>query len=345
MSITLEDNKRKAIAVKLADMKATQNLLIANEQTLIKACEDGEISDRLQGFLTDDQKNLGIIDTVIIQYGIKAEPKPSMLEEIKEIEMMMQDSEIPLFEKVAKHELLKHTQAISGLLVHKAGQVVGADIAVAIAPLNAVNFENRGHEEQLKGMMECLSTLELTGKPSDNGLWSRVQDSLAALSGMAGGIISHSDDEIGICELIRLDHIKVSTLFDEIKGTNNPQKLKEYFAQVYQDLSAHSQAEEEVVYPIVRPHYEDIQQLYDEQAQMKQMLEQIKAMNCEDTVAFKDAIKRLMVAVKAHVSEEEKDMFPLIQNNLGDEQQKQLATDFKTAKSQIQDQRLVAASR
>jgi len=62
-------------------------------------------------------------------------------------------------------------------------------------------------------------------------------------------------------------------------------------------------------------------------------------------VAFKDAIKRLMVAVKAHVSEEEKDMFPLIQNNLGDEQQKQLATDFKTAKSQIQDQRLVAASR
>ncbi|BAQ64754.1 hemerythrin domain-containing protein [Geminocystis sp. NIES-3709] len=344
MSITLEDNKRTAIAVKLADMKATQNLLIANEQALIRACQDGEISDRLQGFLKDDQKNLGIIDTVIIQYGIKAEPKPSMQKEIEEIENMMQDSEISLFEKVAKHELLKHTQAISGILVHKAGQVVGADIAVVIAPLNAVNFENRGHEEQLKGMMESLSTLELTGKPSDSGLWSRVQDTLAALSGIAGGIMSHSDNEITICDLIRLDHTKVGTLLDQINATNNPQKLQEYFGQVYQDLSAHSEAEEEVVYPVVRPYYQDVQQLYDEQAQMKQLLEQIKAMNCEDTVAFKAAIERLMIAVTAHVSEEEKDMFPLIQNSLGDEQQKQLATDFKTAKSKIQDQRLAVAS-
>lgn len=344
MSITLEDNKRTAIAVKLADMKATQSLLIANEQALIEACRDQEISNRLEGFLKDDQKNLGIIDTVIIQYGIKAEPKPSVQKEIEEIEIMMQDSDIPLFEKVAKHELLKHTQAISGVLVHKAGQVVGADIAVAIAPLNAVNFENRGHEEQLKGMMESLSTLELTGKPSDSGLWSRVQDTLAALSGIAGGIISHSDHEMSICDLIRLDHTKVNTLLGQIKATNDPQKLQEYFGQVYQDLSAHSEAEEEVVYPVVRPYYKDVQQLYDEQTQMKQLLEQIKAMNYEDTVAFKAAIERLMVAVTAHVSEEEKDMFPLIQDSLGDEQQKQLATDFKAAKSQIQDQRLAAAS-
>lgn len=344
MSITLEDNKRTAIAVKLADMKATQNLLIANEQALIQACQDQEISKRLEGFLKDDQKNLDIINTVIIQYGIKAEPKPSVQKEIEKIEIMMQDSEIPLFEKVAKHELLKHTQAMSGVLVHKAGQVVGADIAVAIAPLNAVNFENRGHEEQLKGMMESLSTLELTGKPSDSGLWSRVQDTLSALSGIAGGIISHSDHEMNICDLIRQDHIKVNTLLDQIKATDNPQKLQEYFGQVYQDLSAHSEAKEEVVYPVVRPYYEDVQQLYDKQAQMKQLLEQIKAMNCEDTVPFKAAIEGLMVAVRAHASQEEKDMFPLIQNRLADEQQKQLATDFKTAKSQIQDQRLAAAS-
>lgn len=344
MSITLEDNKRTAIAVKLADMKATQNLLIANEQSLIRACGDQEISNRLEGFLKDDQKNLDIINTVIVQYGIKAEPKPSMQKEIEEIENMMQDSEISLFEKVAKHELLKHTQAISGILVHKAGQVVGADIAVAIAPLNAVNFENRGHEEQLKGMMESLSTLELTGKPSDSGLWSRVQDTLSALSGIAGGIMNHNDNEMGICDLIRLDHTKVNTLLGQIKATNDPFKLQEYFGQVYQDLSAHSEAEEEVVYPVVRPYYEEVQQLYDEQTQMKQMLEEIKAMNCEDIVAFKTAIERLTVAVTAHVSEEEKDMFPLIQNSLGDEQQKQLATDFTTAKSKIQDQRLAVAS-
>jgi hemerythrin superfamily protein len=270
MSITLEDPKRTAIAVKLADMKATQNVLIANEQALIQACQDQEISSRLENFLKDDQKNLGIIDTVIVQYGIKAEPKPSVQKNIEEVGIMMQDSNISLFDKVAKHELLTHTQAISGLLVHKAGQVVGEDIA--------------------------------------------------------------------------LDHAKVNTLLDQIKATNNPQKLEEYFGQVYQDLSAHSEAEEAVVYPVMRFYYADIQHLYDKQAAMKQLLEQIKAMNCEDTVAFKAAIEGLMSAITAHVSEEEKDIFPLIRHSFSNEQQEKLAADFITAKSKIQDQRLAVAS-
>ena len=345
MSVTLEDNKRTAIAVKLADMKATQNLLIANEKSLIAACPDREITNRLEGFLRDDQKNLGIIDTVIVQYGIKAEPKSAMQQEFEEVGQMMQNSDLSLFDKVAKHELLKHTQAMAGVLVHKAGQVVGADIAVAIAPLNAVNFENRGHEEQLKGIMESLSTMELTGKPSDSGLWSRVQDSIAALSGIAGSLISHNDHEISICDLIRLDHTKVFALLSQIAATDDPQKLEEYFGQVYQDLSTHSAAEEEVIYPVVRPYYNNVQSLYDEQAQMKETLERIKAMNCEDTVAFKAAVEILAADVNAHIKEEESEMFPRINSSFGDDQQKQLATDFKTAKSKIQDQRLVAASR
>lgn len=344
MSVTLEDNKRTAIAVKLADMKATQNLLIANEKSLISACPDREITNRLEGFLRDDQKNLGVIDTVIVQYGIKAEPNPSIQKEFEDLGKMMQDTDRTLFEKVAKHELLKHTQAMAGVLVHKAGQVVGADIAVAIAPLNAVNFENRGHEEQLKGIMESLSTMELTGKPSDSGLWSRVQDTIAALSGLAGSIITRNDSEINICDLIRLDHVKVYSLFSQIKATDDPDKLEEFFGQVYQDLCAHADAEEKVIYPIVRQYYNNIQKLYDEQAEMKQMLERIKAMDCDDTVAFKAAVELLASDVNDHVLEEEKELFPRIRSSFGDDQQKQLATDFKTAKSEIQDQRLVSAS-
>lgn len=345
MSVTLEDTKRTAIAVKLADMKATQNLLIANEKSLIAACPDREISNRLEGFLRDDQKNLGIIDTVIVQYGIKAEPKATMQQEYEEVGKMMEGSDVTLFDKVAKHELLKHTQAMAGVLVHKAGQVVGADIAVAIAPLYAVNFENRGHEEQLKGIMESLSTMELTGKPSDSGLWSRVQDSIAALSGIAGSIISHNDSEISICDLIRLDHTKIFALLSQIATTNDPQKLEEYFGQVYQDLSAHADAEEEVIYPSVRPYFNDIQSLYDEQAKMQESLERIRAMDCQDTVAFKAAVEILAADVNAHVKEEEDEMFPRINSSFGDDQQKQLATDFKTAKSKIQDQRLASASK
>ena len=342
MPVTLEDTKRTAIAVKLADMKATQNLLIANDQALIEACPDREISHRLEDFLRDDQKNLQILDTVIVQYGIKAAPKPTVQKMIEITKEAMEGSELSLFEKVAEHELLKHSQAMAGILVHKAAQVVGADVAVAIAPLNTVNFENRSHQEQLQGIMEVLSTRELTGQEADQGLWARVQDAVAALSGIAGGIMSRADHEMNIRDLLRLDHAKVNTLFEQIQATNDPEKIGEYFGQIYQDLSAHSEAEEQVVYPALRPYYNDIQKLYDEQAEAKRMLDQIKAMNSSDVAAFKGAIVHLKAAVIAHVEEEEDYLFYCIQHNLTEDQQKQLGAEFKAAKSQIQDQRLAA---
>jgi hemerythrin superfamily protein len=345
MAVQLEDNKRTAIAGKLAEIKAFQNLLIANEQILIEACSDREISNRLESFIRDDRKNLDIIDTVIVQYGIKAEPSSTVQEEIEAVEEMMNDPELSLFEKFAKQELLKHSQTMSGILVHKAAQVVGADIGVAIAPLNTVNFENRAHQEQLEAMMESLSTLELTGMPADQGFWARVQDSVAALSGIAGSVISHSGYQMNIRDLIRADHLKVKTLFTQIRDTNNPQKLQEYFGQLYQDLSTHSEAEEQVLYPAVSSYYSDTQNLYDEQAEAKRMLDQIKAMSPNNTVEFKAAVASLMTAVNAHVEEEENNLFSRIHNNLGDEQQKQLALEFQAAKSKIQDQHLADASR
>jgi len=92
-------------AIKTLDVKALQNLLIANEEMLVDACPDREITNRFEDFLRDDRKNLGILDTVIVQYGIKAEPKESMQKEIEQVETMMKGSDLTLFEKVAKHEL------------------------------------------------------------------------------------------------------------------------------------------------------------------------------------------------------------------------------------------------
>jgi len=65
-------------------------------------------------------------------------------------------------------------QTMTGLVIHKAAQVVGADIEAAITPLNTINFENRAHQEQLKGILEILGVRELTGLEPDQGLWGRV---------------------------------------------------------------------------------------------------------------------------------------------------------------------------
>jgi hemerythrin superfamily protein len=338
MVSTIDDTKRMAIAAKLADMRAIQELLIANEQRFISEVSDQDIRKRLQNMLEDDQKNLGILETVIVEYGNKAEANQTTQKMLEQGRSMMEDSSLSVFEKVAQHELLKHAQVGNGLIIHKAAQKVGADIEAAIGPLNTVNFENRAHQEQLKGVLELLGVRELTGQDADQSLWARVQDAMAAFTGVAGSVVTQSSDQqdLKIRDLIRMEHTKARTLFGEIENSNDPQKIQEYFGQLYKDLNAHAEAEEQVVYPAVRSYYEQTQMLYDEQAEMKQMLDEIKAMS-PSAPEFKDRIRQLKESVLHHVREEENDMFPKIRDNFSREQEEQMATQFKSAKSQIQD--------
>lgn len=340
MVTTLDDTKRNAIATKLADLKAVQELIIENDQSFLKQSTDSEISKRFQDILKDDQKNVGILDTVIIQYGIHAEPKKTVTQLVEKVRELIEGSELSFYEKVFQHELLKHQQAISGLLIHKAAQKVGADVLLAIAPLNTVNFENRAHQEQLKGILEILGVRELTGQEADQGIWARVQDALAAVSGVVGSAVTQSSDQkdLNIQDVIRADHSKVNTLFLELLQTNDPQKIQEYFGQIYKDLTAHSQAEEEVVYPRVRAFYGDAntQELYDEQAQAKRELDKIKALS-PSSPQFKEKVKELMDAIGDHIRQEESTLFAAIRNNLTTEQTEQWATEFKAAKKKIQE--------
>jgi hemerythrin superfamily protein len=340
MVTTIDDTKRMAIGERLADLRAFQSLIISNDQKLIDACPYEDVRERLQNMLSDDQKNLGIIDTVIVQYGIQSEPSAATKIFIPQFEQMMSGDEFTYYQKLIHHELMKHGQAMSGIMIHKAAQVVGADIEVAIGPLNTVNFEGRAHQEQLKGMLEQVGVREMTGQDAHQGLWARVQDAVAALSGVAGSVVTQNTDkqDMNIQTLIRLDHEKVNTIFTEVGATKDPQKLQEYFGQIYKDLLAHAQAEEEVVYPKVRSFYGDdnTQELYDEQAEMKRMLDEIKAIDPANADEFRSKIKDLMDAVGDHIRQEESTMFAAIDKNCSDEQKEQMATEFKAAKSKIQ---------
>jgi hemerythrin superfamily protein len=349
MSITLDDSKRTAIGCQLAGIKEVQNLLIANEEQLMSACNDLDIRDRLGKMLDDDRKNLGVLDTVIVQYGVQGEPKETVTKMVEETQELMAGSELSLYEKVSQHELLKHQQFMSGVLVHKAAQVVGADVEAAIAPLNTLNFENRAHQEQLKGVLEVLGVRELTGQEAKQGLWARVQDAVAALSGVAGSAVTQTSDksDMNIEDVIRLDHNKVNLLFMQIDATNDPQKIQEYFGQIYKDLSVHSAAEEQVVYPAVRSFYGDTQELYDEQAEMTVVLAELKAVDPASTDFsnhFKSHLEQLKQMVMDHVRQEENSMFAAIRSNCSDSQREQMATQFKQAKRQLQEQLMAHSS-
>lgn len=190
MVATLDDTKRSAIAMELADMKALQELLIANEQKLLPAVSsDKEISDRLNDFLKDDQEDLKVIEEVIAKFGGGSpQPRDTTQQYVEQVKRLMDGSELTLYQKVSAHERIKHQTVMTGLIVHKAAQVVGDDVKEAIGPLNQVNFKNRAHQEQLKGVMEVLGTRELTGKDPDQSVWARTQDAVAALRGVFEGL-------------------------------------------------------------------------------------------------------------------------------------------------------------
>jgi hypothetical protein len=103
MVATLDDTKRSAIAVKLADTKAIQQLLIENEQLFLREISDSEIKERVQNMLNDDQKNLGVLETVIGQYGIQAQPKQTVTQLIQKVRELIKGSELSLYEKVFQH--------------------------------------------------------------------------------------------------------------------------------------------------------------------------------------------------------------------------------------------------
>ncbi|MEH2453334.1 MAG: hemerythrin HHE cation-binding protein [Nostoc sp.] len=190
MVVALDDTKRSAIATELADLKAIQELLIANEQKVLPAVSnDQEISKRLTDFLKDDQENLTIIEQVISKFGGgSAQPRDTIGQYIEQVNRIIDGNELTLYQKVSIHERIKHQAVMTGLIIHKAAQVVGDDVKEAIGPLNQVNFENRAHQEQLKGVLEVLGTRELTGQDPDQGVWARTQDAVAALRGVFEGL-------------------------------------------------------------------------------------------------------------------------------------------------------------
>lgn len=126
MVVTLDDTKRQAIARELADLKALQELLMANEQKLLPVVSnDSEIRDRLNDFLRDDQEALRVIDGVLAKFaGQSPQPRDTMRQYIEQVKRLMDGDELTLYQKVSAHERIKHQTVITGLIVHKASQVV-----------------------------------------------------------------------------------------------------------------------------------------------------------------------------------------------------------------------------
>lgn len=178
------------LATKLADLKLFQNVLLESEQKLVAQTDDSTICERLQGMINSDRENLGIIEAVISRHGDAAEPRDITRHHAEKVSQMMSGSELTLYDKYLQLELLKHQQTMTGLVLHKVAQTLNDHLQDVMEPLNKVNFENRAHQEVLKGVLYFVGTRELAGQEPDMGLWASVEQGIAALKGVVGSAVS-----------------------------------------------------------------------------------------------------------------------------------------------------------
>ena len=178
------------LASKLADLKLIQNVLIDCAQKLIAITDDNTIRERLENMLSSDRDSLSNIEKAIEQFGEPIETREITQKHAEKIGQMMDGNELTTYDKFFQFELLKHQQTMTGLVIHKVAQSLDDELQDAMEPLNKVNFENRAHQEVLKGVLYFVGTRELAGKEPDMGLWGSVEQAIAALKGAVSSAAS-----------------------------------------------------------------------------------------------------------------------------------------------------------
>lgn len=145
-------------------------------------------------------------------------------------------------------------------------------------------------------------------------------------------------------ELLKKDHRTVESLFksyEKAKEQDEETRKAELFASIKQELDAHARVEEEVFYPAFdrAAGEEDDKELVleagEEHKQVKTLLAELAEMSPDDR-SFDAKMKVLKDNVEHHVEEEEKEMFPKAQEELGRETLDELGERMAALKERLQ---------
>jgi len=146
-----------------------------------------------------------------------------------------------------------------------------------------------------------------------------------------------SSKPIDAITLLKQDHRKVEKLFaefDKAKGAGPRSKISR---QVCVELTVHASIEEKSFYPEVRSakSLEDIVlESLEEHRQVKQLVGEIESLQPDDE-RLEAKMKVLEEDVKHHVEEEETEMFPKVQRELGKERLQGIGARLKQDKMSL----------
>ncbi len=122
--------------------------------------------------------------------------------------------------------------------------------------------------------------------------------------------------------LLKDDHKTVETLFKRFEkaGDRALVEKRNVVDRIIEELSVHAAVEEQLFYPVIRatvPETEDLSlESLEEHHIVKWVLSELDSMSPEDE-RFDAKVTVLMENVRHHVEEEEKELFPMVRDELG----------------------------
>jgi hemerythrin superfamily protein len=139
---------------------------------------------------------------------------------------------------------------------------------------------------------------------------SARSQSARSASGRAGGAARPMD----AIRLLKQDHREVEQLIEEFEKARSPRKAQ-IAGQICRMLTVHATIEEEIFYPAAREALKDedlAEEAEVEHQSAKDLIARIQGSTPDDD-KFEARVKVLGEYVKHHVREEEKEMFPQLQ--------------------------------
>ncbi len=142
-------------------------------------------------------------------------------------------------------------------------------------------------------------------------------------------------DEQDVVDAFTQDHREIERLLDLLDRAGDARVQQVMTEQVITEVVRHSVTEEQYLYPAVREKVPEGDALADRQiahhAEVEELLKDLEGMDPNDP-AYRSGMSGISVKVRAHLQEEEDEVFPLLRQHADAEELRALGTKVERAK-------------
>jgi hemerythrin superfamily protein len=148
--------------------------------------------------------------------------------------------------------------------------------------------------------------------------------------------VKFTGGEVGADKAIKQDHEAIKSLYDQFKKANDQEQKQQYAWRMLRDLTLHSLAEEEVVYPEInnKLNSETRDRMLHEHTELKKVATKLDGMKLGDE-GYEANMDKLYELLVDHIQKEENEDVPRLAEQYSSEELKELGARFEKAKEHL----------